>query len=83
MAQIYRVGEKPQTISPENGHKFELEEAQSLIGGWVELVNIGHGSIMLVDEEGHLKHLQVNNEASRIAGFCIVGTAIVCAQNQF
>lgn len=83
MAQLYKVGERPQTISPKNGYKFELEEAQSLIGGWIELVRIGHGAIMLVDEEGQLKHLQVNIEASRIAGCCIKGTAIVCADNQF
>ena len=83
MAQIYRVGEKPQTISPKNGHKFELEELWSLIGGYVETWNIGHGAVMLYDEDGHPKGLPVNPEASRIAGFPVVGTAIVCARNQF
>lgn len=83
MAQLYKVGEKPQTISPKNGRKFELEELWGIIGGYVETWNIGHGAIMLWDEDGEQKELPLNHEASRIAGFPVVGTAIVCARNQF
>lgn len=83
MAQLYRVGEKPQTITPKNGRKFELEEAQGLIGGYIQMWNLGHGAVMMFDEDGGPKDLPLNHEASRIAGFPIVGTAIVCARNQF
>ena len=83
MAQIYRVGEKPQTISPKNGHKFELEEAWALIGGHIYMWNIGHGAVMLFDEDGDLKKLPYNPQASRIAGFPVVGTAIVCRKSEF
>lgn len=83
MAQLYRVGEKPQTITSKNGRKFELEEVWDLIGGYVEMWNIGHGAIMLWDEDGGPKGLPLNVEASRIAGFPVVGTAMVCAKSQF
>lgn len=83
MAQLYKVGEKPQTISPKNGRKFELEEVWDLIGGYVEMWELGHGAIMLWDEDGDPKGLSLNVEASRIAGFPVVGIAIVCARNQF
>lgn len=83
MAQLYRVGEKPQTISPKNGHKFELEEVWSLIGGYVIVRNLGHGAVMLMDEDGEPKELPLNTQASRIAGFPVVGTAIVCRKSEF
>lgn len=83
MAQLYKVGEKPKTISPKSGRKFELEEVWSLIGGYVQMWELGHGAVMLFDEDGNPKGLPLNVEASRIAGFPVVGTAIVCHKKEF
>ena len=83
MAQIIKVGCKPEDIQPKNGRKFDLDEALNLIGGWVQCIRLGHGNTMLVDEEGLLKHRPLNYEASKITGFPIVGTAIVCRNNEF
>ena len=40
-----------------------LKEAQAFIGGYVEMVRLDDG-ILLVDEEGKLKRLQTNHLAS-------------------
>tara|TARA_R110000765_G_C18443949_1_gene547451 strand:+ start:239 stop:460 length:222 start_codon:yes stop_codon:yes gene_type:complete len=54
-----------------------LQEAQAIVGGNVELV-IDDGSMqMLVNEEGLLKNLPLNKEASLMAGRPLVGPALV------
>ena len=54
-----------------------LQEAQDIVGGNVELV-IDDGSMqMLVNEEGLLKNLPLNKEASLMAGRPLVGPALV------
>ena len=40
-----------------------LKEAQAFVGGYVEMVRVGSG-ILLVDEEGMLKNKEVNAYAS-------------------
>ena len=51
---------------PLNGKKFSLEEAQELVGGYVQLVKIRPALIAIMDEEGRIKRLPENPEASRI-----------------
>ena len=40
-----------------------LKEAQAFVGGWVEMVRVGSG-ILLIDEEGKMKNKEVNAYAS-------------------
>ena len=63
-----------------------LEEAQEIVGGYVEMVELNDLNLffhydtsliqLLVDEEGLLKGLPVNNLASRLSGRTIVGSAL-------
>ncbi len=39
-------------ISPNNGKEFKLEEAQSRVEGYIEIVYLTKNQIMLVNEEG-------------------------------
>jgi hypothetical protein len=57
----------------------ELHEAQTHVGGYVQLVNslIYPNTQLLVDEEGLCKNLPMNPLASRVAGFMVVGPALV------
>ena len=57
----------------------QLEDAQRFVGGYVELVNSRrHPNVqLLINEEGLLERLPVNVAASCIAGFMIVGPAMV------
>lgn len=65
---IKKVTDKKEEIS--------LESAQEIVGGYVERVRCPDGSILLVNEEGLLYGLPVNEEASAIAGQMIVGNVI-------
>ena len=56
-----------------------LGQAQKLVagGGLVELVTLANGDQLLVDEEGLLKQLPLNFEASELAGRPLVGDALL------
>ena len=54
-----------------------LEEAQSLVEGYVEKIALENGDVLLVNEEGRLENLEVNAEASKLVGVPIVGNAVV------
>lgn len=60
-----------------------LEKLQEVVGGYVEAVPIPNSDgsgVLLVNEEGLLKGLGINQIASVIAGQSIVGNAVVCEQ---
>ena len=65
---IKRVTDKKEKIS--------LESAQNTVGGYVERVRCPDGTVLLVNEEGRLNGLPVNEKASAIAGQMIVGNVI-------
>lgn len=54
-----------------------LKEAQDFVGGLVELVNLPNGDQMLVNEEGIMKKLPINDPASSALGQPILGNAII------
>jgi hypothetical protein len=58
--------------------KWSLEQMQEFVGGYIELVRIRipHRSL-IVNEEGWLKEMPVNIEASKLAGQTIVGNALL------
>jgi len=54
-----------------------LKEAQEIVGGYVELVNLNGGDAMLVNEEGLLQELPYNDKASFLADRFVVGDVCV------
>lgn len=57
-----------------------LKEMQKIVGGFIEPVKLPPGNghkKMVVNEEGRLQGLPVNQKASRIAGQRIVGDVLV------
>ena len=60
----------------ENFTAETLKEKQDAVGGYIELVRIYDGSFLLVNEEGLMKQLAHNKEASYIANMYIVGDVI-------
>lgn len=78
MNTLLIVPGKPDTNPvPKNGKDFKLDEVQALVGGYVELIRLADGRLMLVDEDGRFKRLAMNDAASRLAGLPIVGNALV------
>ena len=64
----------------------EIPKGQSVVQyanemiGWVEPIYLPKKKVMLVDEEGKLKKLSVNVEATKVAGQIVVGKVIICDQ---
>jgi len=58
-----------------------LEEAQKVVGGYVELVDLERLGCLLVDEEGRLKRKPINEQATKLYNQLfdgvIVGDAIL------
>ena len=64
------------------GRKYEsetisLEDAQAIVGGYVEIVYPSPKSQMVVNEEGLLIGLNINEHATEICGQTIMGNAIL------
>lgn len=54
-----------------------LSEAQDIVGGYVEPVSLANGDLLLVNEEGLLHSLPLNQEATELARRVIVGPALL------
>lgn len=68
MATLYRYTEpdnafatcEEETVEPKNGTDFTLEELQGYVGGYIEIIHLNDGRIMVINEEGKLLDLPVN-----------------------
>lgn len=77
-------------ISPVNGTCFTLKEAQDLVHGYVQVIDMCPDKIMIVDEEGKFNS-ELNIEATRLAlsnraifpNDYIAGDAILCDVSMF
>lgn len=70
-------------VEPKNGTDFSLEELQKIVGGYIEVLRLGSEQIMVLNEEGKLYGLGVNDKATVLAvtaGYAdiIVGDVLVC-----
>lgn len=82
-AKLYKAAGAILEVVPANGTDFQLEELQAMVGGYIEIVPVLRGKIMVIDEEGKLKGKPINNAATMMfmqAGFydTIVGDTLVC-----
>lgn len=79
--------QESEIVMPPEGEEFlSLPDAQSAVGGYVEVVSLmpwfselmgGDDFVLLVDEDGRMKSLPRNNVASVLAGRFIVGPALI------
>jgi Domain of unknown function (DUF3846) len=74
-------------VEPKNGTDFQLDELQKFVGGYIEVVYppSQHGAVMIVNEEGKLRHLPINKLAT--ASYypnqdVIVGDVLLCHTSQ-
>lgn len=71
MATLIKTTGARKDVTPADGREsFKLIELQSIVGGYIEAVRLSGDLIMWVNEEGKLKGLPVNPEATRMAAFC-------------
>lgn len=87
MAYIYKSNGEVIETSPKNGKDFSLKELKDIVGGHIEVVNLGD-DYMVVNEEGKLLDLPLNLSATRIyqhftrIGDYIVGDVLICEKFQ-
>lgn len=77
MALLMKANGTEETIRPQDGSEFSLEELQRLVGGYIEVVPTPQSKDLIVNEEGVLKALPVNKKATMIAGQPIVGDMVI------
>jgi hypothetical protein len=59
-----------------------LEKLQKAVGGYIQIVTIDNQTCLVVNEEGLLMELPVNNWASSYSGQLIVGDVILMKRNE-
>ena len=84
-AQIIYADGRVTPFKPKNGTDFSLEELQNVVGGYIEILDLRNGQIIVVNEEGKLKGLPVNQIATEAYcmrfqpyGDIIVGDVVLC-----
>ena len=55
----------------------DLETIQNIVEGYFAIIPLLNNKMMYVNEEGALKNLPINQEASEIAGFKIYGKVMI------
>lgn len=92
MAKVYFTDGTIKDITPKNNIDFKLEELKEYIEGFLEVIYLKDTeNIMIIDEEGKIKDLPFNKEATIIAmknnsiypNDYITGNAIVCKFEEF
>lgn len=68
------------SVSPKNGTDFQLEELQKFVDGFIEIVNLHDGYIMVVNDNGALIPLPYNPVATVRCGMRepIFGDILIC-----
>lgn len=90
MATLIKTDGTEIIVHPNNGTDFKLEEVQTFVNGYVEVVNLRNGTIMIVNEEGKFTE-QLNSRASAIARNhnaifpfdYIAGDVLLCNEKEF
>lgn len=89
MAEIIKTDGTRQPVQPVNGSNFTLEEMQTIVGGYIELVELDGNTTMVVNEEGKLEDLPLNLKATGVfrshypdSDDFIVGDVLVGNNNQ-
>lgn len=89
MATIYYTNGNQEERQPANGTDWQLEELQAIVGGYIEIVGLHDGRLMILNEEGKLHWLPINQEATRLFNEGgrvwydpILGDVLVCADTE-
>lgn len=73
-------------VVPKNGTDFQLDELREFVGGYIEIVDLRNGQILVINEEGKLNDLPINALATNCIDLAfqgmmndiIVGDALLC-----
>lgn len=89
MARLIKTDGSEKEISPKNGTDFSLEELQKYVDGYIEIIPMDDGNILVVNEEGKYD-CEENEKATEIAnengalffGDYIAGDVVLCKDGE-
>ena len=83
-AKIIYTDKEAEDYTPKNGKTFELDEMYGIVEGYIDIIRLNDGRVIIVDSQGKALNKAVNIPATNIlrrdhyTTDYIVGTAIVC-----
>lgn len=83
-AKIIYTDKEAEDYTPKNGKTFALDELKGIVDGYIEIVRLNDGRVIVIDLDGKSNDKAVNIPATNIlrrdhyTTDYIVGTAIVC-----
>jgi len=75
---LFKTSGDTEAFPPASGNRYSLEELQTAVDGFIELVHLDSQQVLVVNEDGLRLRLPVNDKASDIAGRLIVGDSLLC-----
>lgn len=66
MATLIKTDGTYTEISPKNGADFQLEEPQRYVDGYIDIINLHNGEILVINDNGK-DFYPVNHRATEIA----------------
>jgi len=83
MATLIKADGTEKEVTPKSGNTFSLDELQTFVDGYIEMCTSTDNRWMVVNEEGKLKGLPVNEKATQLYGRdTLVGDILVCDKSQ-
>lgn len=83
-AKVIKATGEEVAVTPKNGTDFSLEELQTIVGGYIEIVYDKDGNLIVLDSEGKFKDKGINAAATSLYGNpydVIVGNVLYCSPN--
>ena len=83
-AKLYKTDGTILEVVPANGTDFQLEELQSYVNGYIDVLDLNDNQIIVLNDEGKLQGLPVNEKATEIfrdtypTTDFIVGDVLIC-----
>ena len=72
--------------SPRSGGHYELDELQSIVGGYIQIISLHDGRLMVINDEGKLLALHslatdiALEQGAIFANDFIVGDVLICRE---
>lgn len=83
MAKLITTDNQIVDVFPKNGTDFKYNELNKFVNGYIEIVSMGNGAIMVVNETGKLDNLPFNAIATQLYGRDIIcGNALICGEEE-
>ena len=77
MDKLYITDGTIKDVQPKNGCSYSLEELQSFVGGYIEIVNYTDNMIIVVNDEGAINDMPLNVNASKLSQMLLFGNVLV------